>query len=103
MATVPGPASWLFVRGPESIWMLRSEGGHVAVCGPGTAREDYSFESPMGMEAFQVSFAERLMASGWILWGVDRERRTGHDRRTGERDRADRRAPVKVDTGSYRL
>jgi hypothetical protein len=102
MSTVPGPASWLFVRGQETIWVLRSE-GHVAVCGPGNAREDYSFESPMGMEAFQVSFAERLMSGGWILWGVDRERRTGHDRRTGDRDTPDRRAPVKVDTSGFRL
>jgi hypothetical protein len=100
MTTVPGPASWLFVRGQESIWVLRSE-GHVAVCGPGTIREDYSFDSPMGMEAFQVSFAERLMASGWILWGVDRERRTVPDRRTDERDSPDRRGPVKIETGRY--
>ena len=102
MSTVPGPASWLFVRGQETIWVLRSA-GHVAVCGPGDAREDYSFESPMGMEAFQVSFAERLMESGWILWGVDRERRSGHDRRTGERDTPDRRTPIKVDTSGFRL
>jgi hypothetical protein len=102
MAALPGPASWLFVRGQETIWVLRSE-GHVAVCGPGAAREDYNFESPMGMEAFQVSFAERLMTSGWILWGVDRERRSGHDRRTGERDTPDRRVPVRIDTDGYRL
>ena len=103
MSTVPGPASWLFVRGQETIWVLRSEGGHVAVCGPGTAREDYNFESPMGIEAFQVSFAERLIESGWILWGVDRERRTGHDRRTGSRDSPDRRASAQRDPSGYRF
>jgi hypothetical protein len=103
MPAVPGPASWLFVRGDETIWVLRSDRGHVAVCGPGTAREDYSFENPKGVEAFQVSFAERLIASGWILWGVDRERRSGHDRRTGERDTHDRRAPLEMDTHDYRL
>jgi hypothetical protein len=102
MSTVPGPASWLFLRGQETIWVLRSA-DHVAVCGPGTAREDYSFDSPMGMEAFQVSFAERLIASGWVLWGIDRERRSGHDRRTAGRDAPDRRAPVKIGTESFRL
>ena len=100
MTAVPGPASWLFVRGHETIWVLRSDGGHVAICGPGSAREDYAFESPMGMEAFQVSFAERLMTSGWILWGVDRERRSGSDRRTGDRDTPDRRAPINPDISS---
>src|SRR5919108_1233036 len=102
MVPLPSPASWLFVKGEETIWVLRSPGGHVAVCGPGTAREDYSFESPKGMEAFQVSFAERLIASGWILWGVDRERRSGHDRRSGERDMPDRRASVRADAGGFR-
>jgi hypothetical protein len=102
MPTVPGPASWLFVRGQETIWVLRSE-GHVAICGPGTAREDYNFDSPMGIEAFQVSFAERLMAGGWILWGIDRERRSGQDRRTGDRDTPDRRASARFDASGFRL
>jgi hypothetical protein len=101
MTPSPNPASWLFLKGDETIWVLRSPGGHIAVCGPGTAREDYSFDSPMGMEAFQVSFAERLMASGWVLWGVDRERRAGHERRSAHRETPDRRAPVNLDAGGY--
>jgi hypothetical protein len=92
MTSSHAPASWLFVKGDESIWVLRSAGGHIAVCGPGTHREDYRFDHDKGMEAFQVSFAERLIASGWILWGIDRERRSGRERRADERAIADRRA-----------
>ncbi len=93
MATSPGAASWLFIKGPDTIWLLRSEPDHLAVCGPGPCREHFRFEDDSAMEAFQVSFAERLIAGGWILWGIDRERRSGHDRRGASRHASDRRAP----------
>jgi len=99
MIPLQGPVSWLFVKGEETIWILRSADGHVAVCGPGTAREDLSFDGDKAMEAFQVSFAERLMLTGWILWGVDRERRARQDRRSTAREAVDRRVPVRVDSG----
>jgi hypothetical protein len=99
MATLQGPVSWLFVKGQETIWILRSADRHVAVCGPGTAREDLRFDGDKAIEAFQVSFAERLMLTGWTLWGVDRERRAGRDRRLTAREATDRRVPVRLGGG----
>jgi hypothetical protein len=99
MTPLDGPVSWLFVKGEDTIWVLRSADGHVAVCGPGTEREDFSFDGDKAMEAFQVSFAERLMLTGWILWGVDRERRAGQERRSSARETVDRRVPVDFDSG----
>jgi hypothetical protein len=94
MTTLHGPASWLFVKGQDTIWILRSEGGHLVVCGPGNTREDFAFDGEVSMETFHVSYAERLISSGWILWGIDRERRTGRDRRSTHREHTDRRGPA---------
>jgi hypothetical protein len=91
MATHEGAASWLFIKGEETIWLLRSAADQIVVCGPGTCREHFHFEGDAAMGSFQVSFAERLMAGGWILWGVDRERRRGQDRRGATREGPDRR------------
>jgi len=93
MATSEGAASWLFIKGQETIWVLRLEGDHLVVCGPGNCREHVTLAGDESVESFQVSFAERLMACGWILWGVDRERRSGRERRVGGRDAVDRRLP----------
>jgi hypothetical protein len=93
MAASPGAASWLFIKGQDTIWLLRSESDHLVVCGPGTCREHFRFDGDSAMESFQVSFAERLIAGGWILWGIDRERRGGHDRRGATRKSEDRRGP----------
>ena len=93
MATSQGTASWLFIKGQETIWLLRSEPDHLVVCGPGTCREHFRFDGDSQMESFQVSFAERLIAGGWILWGIDRERRSGRDRRGAGRGSSDRRGP----------
>src|SRR5687767_5531683 len=71
MSTSPGAASWLFIKGQETIWLLRSDADHLVVCGPGTCREHFRFDADSAMESFQVSFAERLIAGGWILWGID--------------------------------
>jgi hypothetical protein len=93
MATSPGAASWLFIKGQDTIWLLRADPDHLVVCGPGTCREHFRFDADSAMESFQVSFAERLIAGGWILWGIDRERRSGHDRRGATRKTTDRRSP----------
>ena len=93
MATTEGAASWLFIKGQETIWVLRLEGDRLIVCGPGTFREHVTLADDESVESFQVSFAEELMACGWILWGVDRERRSGEERRVGVRDTVDRRLP----------
>jgi hypothetical protein len=83
-------ASWLFIRGQESIWVERPFGSSLVVAGPGARREQRNFISDEALNAYQVSLAETLTAGGWFLWGVDRDRRSGAERRTLERD-ADRR------------
>jgi len=93
MATFQHAASWLFIKGQETIWVLRLDADHLVVCGPGSWREHFTFAGDEEVETFQVSYAERLMAGGWILWGVDRERRSGWERRAGARDAVDRRLP----------
>jgi hypothetical protein len=43
------------------------------------------------MQLFQITLAEDLTSTGWILWAVDRDRRHGERRRSG-RGTPDRRA-----------
>lgn len=85
-------ASWLFIKGAESVWIERPYGRCIIVAGPGRAREQHEFPSEEALQAFQVNIAERLTADGWFLWGYDRERRTGRDRRKADRSSPDRRA-----------
>jgi hypothetical protein len=84
-------ASWLFVKDGQSIWIERPHGYTMIVAGPGAAREEHDFSDEQAMEAFQVSLVERLTEAGWFLWGFDRERRSGRDRRTVDRNVPDRR------------
>src|SRR2546428_11448674 len=37
--------SWLFVRGDESVWIVRGRNFQVTVCGPGWKRRVYHFDS----------------------------------------------------------
>ena len=39
------PASWLFVKGTESIWIVRPHGYSMIVSGPGTAGARHDFEA----------------------------------------------------------
>jgi len=87
-------ASWLFVKDGESIWIERPHGYAMIVAGRGTAREEHDFPNEEAMEAFQVALVERLAEAGWFLWGVDRERRSGRDRRGTGRNTPDRRRPI---------
>jgi hypothetical protein len=84
-------ASWLFVKDGQSIWIERPHGYTMIVAGPGPAREEHDFPNEEAMEAFQVALVERLTEVGWFLWGFDRERRTGRDRRGVDRKTGDRR------------
>jgi len=84
-------ASWLFVKDGQSIWIERAYGYAMIVAGPGAAREEHDFPNEAAMEAFQVALVERLAEAGWFLWGVDRERRSGRDRRGTDRNSPDRR------------
>jgi hypothetical protein len=83
--------SWLFVKDGESIWIERPHGYAMIVAGPGAQREEHDFDDEAAMEAFQVSLVERLTEKGWLLWGSDRDRRSGQDRRGAARGTPDRR------------
>lgn len=85
--------SWLFVLGEESIWIMHGDEGTTFVYGPGALQQCFQFGSDAARDAYQVSMAERLLGDGWVLYGADRDRRDGRDRRGTPRGAADRRAP----------
>ena len=89
-------ASWLFIKGTESIWVERPHGHTMIVAGPGPVRKKHRLSNETELQAFQTTLAEELVGAGWFLWGFDRERRTGGDRRTGGRAGSDRRASARA-------
>ena len=84
-------ASWLFIRGSESIWIERPRSTALIIAGPGPQRERRDFIDDAALDAFQVTLAERLAAEGWFLWAYDRDRRKAVDRRRARRDTVERR------------
>ena len=74
-------ASWLFIRGSESIWIERPFGTTLIVAGPGYRRERRTFINEDHLQRFQVNMAERLAADRWFLWAYN------HDRRDAVRQR----------------
>ena len=87
-------ASWLFIKDGQSIWIERPYGFAMIVAGPGSAREQHEFPDEQALEAFQIAIGERLTEGGWFLWGFNRERRVGRERRKYDRPAADRRQPL---------
>jgi hypothetical protein len=85
------PSSWLFVRGEESIRVVRPDIQSLIVLGPGPLRDIRDFRTGADVEAYQIQLAERLSELGWILLGADVDRRRGVDRRQQPRKTADRR------------
>ena len=65
--------------------------GAAFVYGPGDLQQYFQFSSEAARDAYQVSMTERLLGDGWVLWGADRDRRVGGDRRRASRDTPDRR------------
>src|SRR5262245_6505282 len=93
------PASWLFVLGDESIWVIRVQRYLLVVHGPGSLQQHHTFSTDAAVDEFQVLMAERLFEDGWVLWGTDLDRRRGGERRRVARDTPDRRmhaAPLTV-------
>lgn len=84
-------ASWLFLRGNESIWVERPLGYKMVVAGPGPQREEREFTDEEALQDYQISLAGRLSSAGWFLAAFDYERRQGRERRTVRRNAADRR------------
>lgn len=90
--------AWLFLRGVESIRIVRDPGAFVLrVDGPGYEREVHAFKDEAEIGEFQRTYEARLLAEGWVL-GASQERRSGRDRRTNPRGR-DRRRESKGDGG----
>jgi len=84
-------ASWLFVKGTESIWIERPHGHVMIVAGPGASRHERDFPDEEALQQYQVTLAEELTEGGWFLGGMDRERRSAADRRQASRTSPDRR------------
>jgi hypothetical protein len=80
----------LFVRGDQSIWIERPVGCSMVVAGPGTTREQHDFPDEDALQNYQMAVADRLASAGWLLWGVNRHRRNGTERRARTRG-SDRR------------
>jgi hypothetical protein len=85
------PASWLFIKGDQSIWIERPYGRSMIVAGPGPSREQHDFPTEEALEGYQIAIADKLATAGWLLWGVNRQRRAGPDRRKTSRNTPERR------------
>jgi hypothetical protein len=85
------PASWLFVRGIETIRVILGDEWKLLVSGPGAKRWSYTFDSDEERFQFQTSLEERLRLQGWALEGYDHDRREGSERRSAQRASRDRR------------
>lgn len=83
--------SWLFVRGGESVWMVRTADLELAVAGPGRGRGSYAFRAERELHAFQADYQQRLARTGFALELHGADRRSGRDRRRASRG-SDRRA-----------
>jgi hypothetical protein len=84
---------WLFVRGKESVRIMRPE-AHCAlrVHGPGPRREQYDFDREEDRAEFQNALEAQLNAEGWVLESFSERRGSAPERRQAQRGSAsDRR------------
>jgi hypothetical protein len=63
----------------------------MVVAGPGPMREHLDFPDENALQTYQMDIAEKLASAGWLLWGVNRQRRVGTDRRGSVRLTQERR------------
>jgi hypothetical protein len=85
--------SWLFVRGGESVRVVRSGQGIIvlSVQGPGTAKAVYAFDDVGSSQDYLVRLQNKLLAARWSFEGPNAERRSGIDRRASSRTSLERR------------
>ena len=69
-------ASWLFIRGSESIWIERPSGNTLIIAGPGRRRQQRTFFTEEQLQRFQMRLAETLAEQRWFLWAYNRDRRS---------------------------
>ena len=69
-------ASWLFIRGSESIWIERLPGNTLIIAGPGHRREQRRFFTEEQLQRFQMRLADRLAGQRWFLWAYNGDRRS---------------------------
>ena len=88
-----GMLAWLFIRGEQSVRLVRpAEGRLLVVEGPGAERQRREFEDEASLLEFQRDLEERLASEGWELRATH-ERRSGRDRRAEPRGADRRRGP----------
>jgi len=84
---------WLFVRGTESVRMIRAttpEGrARLLVYGPGNTQAVHEFEDPIACSSQESEMERRLVAEGYALEQFT-DRRSGEERRSAPRG-SDRR------------
>ena len=62
----PG-SSWQFVRQTDRISIVRPDGLSLLVGRPHVSQTRYRFANENAVQAFQVTLAETLTGSGWLL------------------------------------
>jgi DNA-binding response OmpR family regulator len=89
---------WLFVSGPASIRLIRTEEGgesvRLVLNGPGRATAIHREPDTQSGLRRQLAIEQDLIAQGYRLLPFDR--RSGHDRRTTLRGTSDRRRPAEA-------
>jgi hypothetical protein len=68
-------SSWLFTRNDESVYLSRAGKFTMLVAGPGQRRQQLHFDDEPAVQEYQRQIADQMASSGWILYGVDQERR----------------------------
>jgi hypothetical protein len=79
---------WLFVRGDESIYIMRTE-FRFRVYGPNASEHSHEFSDMAGLAEFLRWYTAALTADGWVFRpDVDRRLQEGRSPATGNRRRS---------------